>query len=170
MRRVVPALLIAARVLGILAVLALLFTLWGEFILWGLTCADNCSTPEQYFNGKVPSALFFLGPCIVLAALALALFLVYCLATRQARRAIVVLLFFLVGGFLGVAALTALVEYGRATVPVDVETSLLIERQVVDWARQWALAILLIAVVWSGGLACLEWGHRWDRLDQRSSS
>jgi hypothetical protein len=96
----------------------------------------------------------------------LVIFLIYCLATRQPWRALIVLLFFLVGGLLGVAALNALVEHGRATVAIDAESGLLIEDSVVAWAEQWAQTVLLLGVVWAGGLACLEWGRRWRRLRQ----
>jgi len=63
-------------------------------------------------------------------------------------------------------ALNALVEHGRATVPIDAESGLLIEDSVVAWAEQWAQTVLLLGVVWAGGLACLEWGRRWRRLSQ----
>jgi hypothetical protein len=164
MQRIVPSLLIAARVLAILAVLALLFTLWMEGIGVGFTCFDTCYTPAQYFTNKAPSAFFSPTPTIVLAALALVVFLVFCLATRQPWRALIVLLHFLVGGLLGIVVLNILVQYGRATVPVDPEGGLLIEHPVMDWARQWAQTIVLLGVVWSGGLACLEWGCRWRRV------
>jgi hypothetical protein len=42
MQRVVPALHIATRVLAILAVLALLFTLWAEGLGVAFTCFDTC--------------------------------------------------------------------------------------------------------------------------------
>jgi len=169
MQRVAPSLLIVARVLGILAVLAGILA-WLVESTYGVafTCFDSCSTPEQYFPRQLPFALFLLTPCAVLATLALLAFLVHCRATLQSWRAIVVV-FFLVVGLIGVAALNALVQQGQATLPVDVESGLLLERPAVEWARQWALAILLVAVVWSGGLACLEWGRRWKRLDQRSN-
>ena len=166
MQRVALALHITARVLSILAALALLFTLWGEGLGVGFACFDTCYTPQDYFPRQLPFTMFLLTPCAVLAALALVIFLIYCLATRQPWRALIVLLFFLVGGLLGVAALNALVEHGRATVPIDAESGLLIEDSVVAWAEQWAQTVLLLGVVWAGGLACLEWGRRWRRLSQ----
>jgi hypothetical protein len=170
MRRVIPALHIAARVLATLAALALLFTLWAEGLGVGFTCLDTCYTPEQYFPNKVPSAIFALIPTIVLATLALVAFLVYCLATRQFWRALTVLLFFVIVGLVGVAALNALVQYGRATVAVDPESGLLVDDSVMEWANKWALTVLLFGVVWAGGLACLEWGRRWRRLSQPAPS
>jgi hypothetical protein len=118
-----------------------------------------------------------LSPCIVLAAVALALFFVYCFATRQLLRALIVLLFFLVGGLLGVAVLNGLAHYGQATLPVYEEGGVLVAGPVVAWAQQWGLAVLLIGVVWSGGLSGLqwgrewsrEWGQRWRRLSQRAT-
>jgi hypothetical protein len=103
-------------------------------------------------------------PC--LATLTLAFFQTYCLATRQPRRALIVVLVFLVGGLLGAIALNALLQYGRVTRQVT-ESGFLVEGPARAWAPQWALAIVFLAVVWSGGLACLEWSRRWPRLDQR---
>jgi hypothetical protein len=166
MQRVVPYLLIAARVLAILAVLAglaggLLRAVVGSFFI----CIDGCSSRDAYFSalaspdpGPAPS----MSLCVVLAALALAVFLVYCLATRQPWRAVIVLLFFLVGGLLGVAALNALLQHAQATLPVD-DFGFLIKDSAAAWERQWGLSLTLVAVVWSGGLACLQWGHRWGR-------
>jgi hypothetical protein len=157
---------IATRVLAILAVLALAFTLWAGSLLVGFTCFDSCPTREQYFPHQLSTAMFLLGPCIVLATLALFVFLAYCLATQQPRRALITLLYFIVVVLLGAVALNALVQYGQATVSVYDESSVLIEDSIVAWARQWTLSILLLGVVWSGGLACLEWSRRWKRLDQ----
>jgi len=169
MQRVVPSLLLAARALGILAVLALLFTLWAEGLETGFSCFDTCSPPAQYFPRKVPNALFDLAPCIVLAAVALLVFLVYCLLTRQFWRAFIVLVFFLVVGLLGMSTLDALVRYGRTTVAVDGETGLLVEHSVMDWAHRWAQTVVLLGVVWSGGLVCLQWGHRWRAPNPRGT-
>lgn len=167
MQRIAPSLLVAARVLAILSVLAGLAAGLLANALVTLICFDSCPDAEGYFSMVGPAAARLLTPCIALAALALALFLAYCLATRQFRRAVIVFFVFLVGVLLGVAALNALLQHARATLPV--EDGVLFGHAVVEWARQWALAILLIAGVWSAGLACLEWGRRWERLDQRSS-
>ncbi len=113
---------------------------------------DSCSHLD--LNSVGP-----LIPCLALATLALALFLTYCLTTRQGWRALIVLLVFLVGGLLGAVALNALLQYGNATRQVT-ESGFLVEGPARAWARQWALAILFLAVVWSGSLACLEWGRR----------
>ena len=164
MQRVVPSLHIATRVLAILAVLAGLAVGLLENLLATLVCIDSCSLAANFPTHLDLNSVGPLIPCLALATLALALFLIYCLATRQPRRALVVLLFFLVGGLLGVAALNALLQYARATLPV--EDGVLFGHPVAEWARQWALAILLVAVVWSGGLMCLEWGRRWERPSQ----
>jgi hypothetical protein len=164
MQRVTPSLHTATRVLTTLAVLALLFTLWAEDFDTRFTCFETCPTPAQYFPWKPPGALFALAPSIVFATLALVAFLVYCFATRQFRRALTVLLFFVIVGLVGVIALDALLQYGQTTVAVDPEGGLLVEDSVMAWANQWALTVLLFAVVWVGGLASLEWGHRWRRV------
>ena len=170
MQRVAPSLHIAARILATLAVLALLFTLWAEDFDTGFTCFDTCPTPAQYFPDRLPNALLAVAPCIAFAALALVAFLVYCYATRQFWRALTVLLFFVIVGLVGVIALNALVQNGQTTVPVDPESGLLVDGSVMEWAHQWALTVLLLTVVWVGGLASLEWGRRWSRLSQPAPS
>lgn len=63
MRRVVPILLTASRVLAILAMLAgLAVGLLAATAGAGLICFDTCPTPEQYFPRLVPGALFLLTP------------------------------------------------------------------------------------------------------------
>ena len=166
MQRVVPALHIATRVLAILAALALLFTLWAEDFDTSFTCFEMCPFPEQYFPDKLLGALIALAPSSVFAALALGAFLIYCFATQQFWRALTVLLFFVIVGLAGVIALNALLQYGQTTVAVDPDSGLLVEESVTAWANQWALTVLLFAVVWVGGLASLEWGRRWRRLSQ----
>jgi hypothetical protein len=110
--------------------LALLFPLWVEMLGWVFSCFDSCSASAQLVPNNVASVLFALALCIALAAVALALFLVYCLATRQPWRALIVLLFFLLGGLFDVTAVNALVPYGQATVPLHPETDLLFEHRV----------------------------------------
>ncbi|HEX3270891.1 MAG TPA: hypothetical protein VHR15_09590 [Ktedonobacterales bacterium] len=170
MQRVVPAVHIATRILAILSALALLFTLWAEDFDTSFTCFETCPSPEQYYPDKLLGALLALAPSSVFAALALVAFLVYCCATRQFRRALTVFLFFVIVGVVGVIALNALLHYGQTTVAVDPESGLLVEDSVMEWANQWALTVLLFAVVWVGGLASLEWGRRWRRLSQPAPS
>ena len=94
---VVPPLLTASRVLASSAVLvglaaALLLYAVADFIYW-----DSCPKAEGYFSGIGRGAAQALAPCIALATLALALFLAYCLTTRQLRRAVIMVLVFLAG-------------------------------------------------------------------------
>ncbi|HEY7092537.1 MAG TPA: hypothetical protein VH393_05125, partial [Ktedonobacterales bacterium] len=144
--------------------------LWAEDFDTSFTCFDTCPTPEQYFPWKAPGALFALAPSIAFASLALLAFLIYCFATRQLWRALTVFLFFVIVGLVGVIALNALLQYGQTSVAVDPESGLLAEDSVMEWANQWALTVLLLAVVWVGGLASLEWGRRWRRLSQPAPS
>ena len=164
MQRVAPALHVTARILATLAALSLLFTWLAEDFDTSFTCFEMCPFPEQYFPDKLLGALIALAPSSVFAALALVAFLIYCFATRQFWRALTVFLFFVIVGLVGVIAINALLQYGQTTVAVDPESGLLVDDSVMDWANQWALTVLLFAVVWVGGLASLEWGQRWRRV------
>ena len=93
----------------------------------------------------------------VLEAFALVTFLAYCVATGQARRAVISLLFLLVGGLVSVTMCSPLMQQA-ATLPVG-DGSFLYEAPAVAWATQFALARTLAAGVWSGVPALIQW-HR----------
>jgi hypothetical protein len=170
MQRVILSLLIAARVLGILAVLAGLFVGYvAATIGAGFTCFDTCPTRDDFFSHFIPGATRLMLWCVAPAALALLFFLVYCLATRQLWRALIVLLVFFAGGLFGVVSLNGLVEQARTTLPIN-EDGILVESLAVAWASMWGWTLLFVATLWSGGLVCLEWGRRWGRLGQPATS
>jgi hypothetical protein len=159
MRHVVWFLPCVVRGLGICAVLAVLAL--GLLAIFGASfgCFDTCPTRTVYFAGLGPAAVQVLTPCVVLAVLAVAAFLVYCLATRQARRAVLVLLVLLGGGLVGVAVLGALAQHAQATLPIwgGEAGDLLVETPFESWAVQWTWALTLVAGAWSGVLVYLQW-------------
>ena len=144
------------RGLAICAVLAGLAPGLLAVTFGGFVCVDSCPTRSDYFARLGPNTVPWMTPCVVLEMLAVAVFLLYCLATRQARRAVLALLVLLVGGLVGVAALSALAQHAKATLPGDVG-DLLVEGPLGAWERQWGLALMLVAGAWSGVLAYLQW-------------
>jgi hypothetical protein len=134
MQRAGPSPLALAHVLAILAVLAALFP--GCAMSWfvaAFACFDTCSTPDYYFAQLAPREALFMLPCVALAALAVAVFVLHCLDTHQPGRALFVFLFFLVGGLLGAAAL-----YGLAQVALAVLSNSdnpYVNQQAADWMR-----------------------------------
>jgi hypothetical protein len=174
MQRSGPSPLVLAHKLSILAVLTALLT--GCAVSWLVSvfaCFDSCSTPEYYFAQLAPREALFMLPCAALAALAVAVFVPHCLDTHQPGRALFVFLFFLVGGLLGVAALYGLAQLALAI--LSNSDSPYVDQEAADWMQGWTLALLLVAVVWSGALAALQWSaewspeseQRWKRLRQR---
>lgn len=157
MRQVVQFLHFASRGLAVCAVLAGLAPGLLAVFTAGFICADSCGQREVLVSHLGPGALRGLTPCAVLEALAVAAFLAYCLATRQARRAIIALLFLLVGGLVGVAALGAVMQQA-ATLPVG-DAGFLIQGPAEAWATRWGLALTLVPGAWSGVLAYLQWGR-----------
>jgi hypothetical protein len=157
MQKVTQFLHVASRGLAVCAFLAgigvgfLQMTAGAAFV-----CADSCVTREFMYSYLGPSAVQLLMPCVVLELLTLVAFLAYCLATGQARRVVMPILFLLVGGLLGVAGLDALLQHAQATLPVG-EGDILIAGPVQSVRALWGLAILLVASVWSGVLAYLQW-------------
>ena len=151
--------------MAILAVLGAFFIGFVAMAGAGFTCFDYCPTRDDFLATFVPAARRLLLWCVPLLALALVLFLVYCLATRQPWRALIVLLVFTAGGLLGFAVLNGLVGQARTTLPVN-------EYGLVDssWATRWAGTLLLLATIWTGGLACLEWGRRWEMRNRHAAT
>jgi hypothetical protein len=137
-------------------------------------CFDTCYSPDYYFAQLAPRELLFMLPCVVLAALALAVFVPYCQATHQTGRALFVFLFFL-AGLACAAALYGLAQLASAI--LSSSDNPYVNQQAADWMRLWTLALLLVAVVWSGTLASLlwrvewspEWEQRWKRLSRRAT-
>ena len=123
-------------------------------------CFDTCSTPDSYFGLLAPREALFMLPCVALAAFAVAVFVPYCQATHQTGRALCVFLFFLLGGLLGAAALYGLAQL--ALVSTSSADSLDVNQQAANWMRLWTFALLLVAVVWSGSLAVLQWDAEWS--------
>lgn len=146
---------------GVLAVCAAGCGLAAGFLaIIGATepCVDGCPTREVYFSRLGLSTVGLMIPCIVFEVLAVAAFLANCLATRQARRAVMPLLFLLVGGLVGVATLDGLflLLHSQATLPVD-SSGHLVETPAKAWAVLWGISLLLIAGAWSSILAYLQW-------------
>jgi hypothetical protein len=160
MQKVAQFLHVASRVLAICAVLVgigvgFLAVTFGPVAV----CFDSCSTREGTFPNVGPGAVLQpLLPSVVLELLALVAFVAYCLATGQARRVVLPILFLLIWGLLGVAGLDALLQHAATTLPVD-QDGILIPESAKAWATWWGLATLLVAGVWSGVLAYLQW-HR----------
>jgi hypothetical protein len=157
MRRVVWFLPFVTRGLALCAMLAGLGAGLLEAIGAGLVCVDSCPTRDFYFSYLGPTAVRIMTPGVVLDMLAAAVFLLYCLATRQTGRAVIVLLVLLVGGLLGAAALDALLQHAQATLPSASDSEILIEGPVEAWAEQWGWILTLLAGAWSGVLAFLQW-------------
>jgi hypothetical protein len=116
-----------------------------SWFLAAFACFDTCSTPDFYFAQLAPREALFMLPCVALAALAVAVFVLHCLDAHQTGRALFVFLFFLVGGLVGIAVL-----YGLAQVALAVLSNSdnpYVNQQAADWMRGWTLALLLVALV-----------------------
>jgi hypothetical protein len=159
MQKVAQVLHVASRSLAVCAVLAgigvgfLEVTFGASFV-----CVDSCPTREFLFSYLGPSTVQWLLPCVVLELLALVAFVAYCLATGQARRVVLPILFLLAWGLVGVAGLSALLQNAQTTLPVG-PGDILIADSAESFRALWGLAILLVAGAWSGVLAYLQW-HR----------
>jgi hypothetical protein len=117
-------------------------------------CVDSCSPPAFWFSFLGPSAVRELMPCVALETLALVTFLAYCAITRQAGRAVISLLVFVVVGVIAVAVLSAFLQQGQ-----DYFGQFFYFEQSPGgaWLRRWGLSLMLGVGVWSGALAVLQW-------------
>jgi hypothetical protein len=100
-------------------------------------------------------------------------FALHCLDTHQTGRALVVFLWFLLGGLLGAAVLYGLAQLALADIASKDDVAA--TQQAAHWLTEWTLALVLVAFVWSVSLAVLqwpaqwsmEWEQRWRRVGQR---
>lgn len=158
MRMLARVLLLASRFLAIVALLAglgaglLEATLGSAFV-----CFDSCPVPFIYFANQGPTTVGIMAPCIIVEAIALLLFLAYCAATRQPRRAILQMVVFVVVGVVGVVALYALMLHGQASVPLTFDGYFADSGSLEAWVNQWGLALTGAAGIWTGILAYLQW-------------
>ncbi len=158
MRMLARFLLIASRFFAITAMVAGVGAgLIEATVASAFVCVDSCPVPFTYFANQGPSAVKEMTPCVVIEALALITFLTYCAATRQPRRAAIALLFFLVGGLVGFVALNAFLQHGQASVPLTFDDYFPDGRSLEAWVSQWGLALMVVAGIWTGILAYLQW-------------
>jgi hypothetical protein len=159
MGKVIQVLPYISRSLAICAVLAGLVVGLLEVYISPLVCFDSCPDRAFYFSYLGPTAVRLMTPCIVLAVLAMAVFVTYCLATRQGGRAVLAFLVLLVGGLAGVAALAGLLQHAQATLPSysGSDCCALLPDQLRAWDSLWGWALAVVAGAWSGVLAYLQW-------------
>lgn len=123
-------------------------------------CFDTC--PEQifFFPTEGPSAVKLMLPCVAVELAALALFLLYCLVTRQPRRAARQVIALVVGGAIGVIALNLILAFGQAHVALKSDgagNTYFDEGSLVAWESLWGLALMAVVGAWSIILARLQW-------------
>jgi hypothetical protein len=160
MQKVVQFLPYISRSLAVCAVLAGLGAGFLEATVGvAFVCFDSCPDRDFYFSYLGLGAMRLMMPCVVLGVLATAVFVTYCLATRQVRRAVLAFLVLLVGGLAGIAALAALLQHAEATLPSasGSDCCALLPDQLQAWQRLWGWALILVAGGWSGVLAYLQW-------------
>ncbi len=159
MRKVVQVLPYVSRSLAVCAVLAGVGVGLLDVYVSPLVCFDSCPDRDFYFSYLGPTAVRVMTPCLVLGVLALAVFVTYCLATRQGGRAVLAFLVLLVGGLAGIAALVALLQHAEATLPSasGSDCCALLPDQLRAWDGLWGWALTLVAGAWSGVLAYLQW-------------
>lgn len=155
---VARALHIISRVCAFLAVLAGVFAGLLTVFASAFTCFDSCPTAEQYFARFVPGTQYVLTPCIALEAIALLIFVAYCVVTRQLGRALRQAAVFVVIGLVGVAALVALFQVCQANPPITAD-GYVAETPAETWMVWWGFAIATMAGIWTSVLAGLQWSR-----------
>lgn len=147
-----------SRVLAVLAVLAglaaglLVFTFGVAFV-----CFDTCPSPDDYF-ARFVGEMWMTWPCGALAALALTTFVAYCVATGQARRAIMQTIVFLGGGLVCVATFDAVFHWCQSTLPVT-QYYQVEEGPAEAWMARLGLTVIIVTGVWTSVLGGLQWGR-----------
>jgi hypothetical protein len=121
-----------------------------------ISCFDTCPEPTNLYPRVVDAAIHLMTPCVALALAALATFVIYCLITRQRRRAIIQVAAFVIIGALGIAVLGAYWWFGQTHPPLTPD-GYFKESELELWVTGWGLTLTVVSGVWSGILAYLQW-------------
>ena len=161
MRTVGLVILILSRILAVGAVLAAIGA--GFIQAWfgaAFVCFDNCPDPFSYFPTEGPQTIKIMTPCVAIELAALALFVIYCLITRQPLRAVKQAITLVALGIVGIIALNLILTAGQAHVALKSDgagNTYFDERSLVSWESLWGLTLLTIVGAWSLILARLQW-------------
>lgn len=160
MRKVSLILLILSRLLIVCACIAGLAA--GFIQAWfgaAFVCFDTCPDPNLFFPAEGPRAIQVMTPCVAIELAALAIFVLYCLITRQPRRAFKQAVALVGIGAVGVVALNLILAFGQAHVALksDGVNTYFDESSLVRWENLWGLALMAIVGAWSIILARLQW-------------
>jgi len=161
MRTVGLVILILSRILAVGAVLAAIGA--GFIQAWfgaAFVCFDNCPDPFSYFPTEGPQTIKIMTPCVAIELAALALFVIYCLITRQPLRAVKQATALVALGIVGIIALNLILTAGQAHVALKSDgagNTYFDERSLVSWESLWGLTLLTIVGAWSLILARLQW-------------
>lgn len=125
----------------------------------GFVCFDTCPEPISFFPTEGPRAIQMMTPCVAIELAALVIFVVYCLVTRQPRRAVKQAVALVGIGVVGVVALNLILAFGQAHVALksDGVDTYFDESSLVSWESLWGLALMVIVGAWSIILARLQW-------------
>ena len=160
-------LLYATRFFAVCAVLAGIGPVLLGLLAAGLVCVDQCPHRDATYIGGFEQPGYFSGesvgmmspalPCLVLALVALLLFLAYCVMTHQDGRALIALLVYLVPPIVAYVAFNYTYTQAATSLPIDSD-GFLLEGPLKSFVSQWYVGIGLFLCVWSLALAVLQWG------------
>ncbi len=163
MRTVGLVILIISRILAVGAVLAAIGAGFLQAWLGAVfVCFDSCPDTFSYFPTEGPKAIQIMTPCVAIELAALALFLLYCLITRQPLRAVKQAIALVALGIVGIVALNVILTAGQAHVALKSDSAgntYFDEHSLVSWESLWGLALLTIVGAWSLILARLQWSR-----------
>ena len=126
----------------------------------GFVCFDTCPERIFFFPTEGPRAIKYMTPSVACALVALAFFVLYCLVTRQPRRAVKQAVVFVVGGVIAFIALNLILAFGQAHValiPDGAGNTYFDESSLEAWESLWGLALMAVVGAWSIILARLQW-------------
>jgi hypothetical protein len=161
MRRAISlTLLVLSRLLVVGAVVAGVAA--GFIQAWlgaAFVCFDTCPDPTVFFPSEGPKTIQIMTPSVAIELAALVIFVLYCLITRQPRRAIKQAVALVGIGVVAAIALYLILAFGQAHVALksDGADTYFDESSVVKWESLWGLALMTIVGAWSIILARLQW-------------
>lgn len=155
MKRLLSVLLYLSRFFELCALVLGILVGLGEALISGFVCVDSCPAAMTIFPWYLSSALRLLLPIAAPLLLAYLLFVGYCLANAQRRRALAPTVALVLGAALSVGAIVAYSHFYVTLMPLD--DGYLIDGPAQRWNAGLGFIVVALACVWAGALIYLQW-------------
>jgi hypothetical protein len=120
----------------------------------------RCPEFPLFFYGGMSAEIQYIAPCLVIATVAMLLFILYCVLASQWRRALIVTIYFLAVPALAYMIFAQIYAHAQATLPIDSQDHVL-AGPAIAFRQQWNWSIAYFLSGWIFVLGCMQWAADW---------